>query len=553
GWLLRDAQRRPVRCFLDTDGDDKIDLWCYYRDGNEAYREIDANFNGKPDEYRWLGPNGSRWGTDADEDGRIDAWKAISPEEVSQEVLRAVITRDFKRLQALMITKAELDALDLPEAEASRIRDKLSQAGIKFQKTAAGLIHLSERTRWVHLETEPPECLPADSLGSRADLVRYRYGSILYENDGKHDWLQTGEMIQVGRAWRITDAPVAGSRFEQVSGEHAEGVLAVGPEVRPLLEELRKVDEAGPAGGDPAETARHSLARAAVLEKIVAASPAEQKPQWVRQLADSLASAAQNGDDAAYKKLVRLRDRLAAEAKGDNLAGYVAFREMSADYSRRLREADPEETAKVQEHWQERLKQFVNDYPGADDAPEALMQLGMVSEFTGKETEARNWYTQLVKHHPRHLLAARAAGAVRRLDLEGKPLELSGPVLGTQEPFDISRLRGKVVIVYYWASWNQQTASDFARLKGLLDAHEGVELVTVNLDTGDAEAINFLRGHPVPGTHLHQPPGGLESPLATQYGVLVLPNMFLVGKDGKVVNRNAQIVTLEDDLKKLTK
>ena len=38
------------------------------------------------------------------------------------------------------------------------------------------------------------------------------------------------------------------------------------------------------------------------------------------------------------------------------------------------------------------------------------------------------------------------------------------------------------------------------------------------------------------GTHLHMP-GGLESPLAVQYGISSLPVMFLVGPDGKVVNR----------------
>ena len=46
-------------------------------------------------------------------------------------------------------------------------------------------------------------------------------------------------------------------------------------------------------------------------------------------------------------------------------------------------------------------------------------------------------------------------------------------------------------------------------------------------------------------------PGGLESPLATQYGVMVLPNLFLVGKDGKVISRSVQTGTVEDELKKL--
>jgi hypothetical protein len=48
-------------------------------------------------------------------------------------------------------------------------------------------------------------------------------------------------------------------------------------------------------------------------------------------------------------------------------------------------------------------------------------------------------------------------------------------------------------------------------------------------------------------------PGGLESPLARQYGIMVLPNLFLVGKDGKVVSRTVQMSNLEDEVKKLMK
>jgi hypothetical protein len=63
------------------------------------------------------------------------------------------------------------------------------------------------------------------------------------------------------------------------------------------------------------------------------------------------------------------------------------------------------------------------------------------------------------------------------------------------------------------------------------------------------EAKSFLSKNPAPGVHLYQS-GGLEGKMATQYGVLVLPAMFIVGKDGKCLSRNAQIGTLEEEIKK---
>ena len=41
-----------------------------------------------------LGPNGGKYGLDHNRDGRIDEWFVISPEEASQELLQAVLTRD---------------------------------------------------------------------------------------------------------------------------------------------------------------------------------------------------------------------------------------------------------------------------------------------------------------------------------------------------------------------------------------------------------------------------------------------------------------------------
>ena len=66
-----------------------------------------------------------------------------------------------------------------------------------------------------------------------------------------------------------------------------------------------------------------------------------------------------------------------------------------------------------------------------------------------------------------------------------------------------------------------------------------------------AAAMTYLQRTPTPGTHLFQQPGGLDSPMAVNYGVMVLPHLFLVGRDGKVVSHTVQTNGLEDEIKKL--
>jgi hypothetical protein len=553
-WLLVDPQGRPLRRFIDTNGDKKPDIWCYYNEGVEVYREMDTDYDGQPDQYRWLNSAGMKWGVDLNKDHKIDSWRMISAEEVSQEIVAALVSRDFARLQALFMTEAEMKALNLPADDQARIRESQKQAYDKFQATIAKLPNLSDKTHWLHLETSPPQCIPADAIGTKQDLIKYPRGTILCETGGKNDWIQTGEMVKVGLTWRLTEAPVPG---DGTGGQDAP----MDPGLQALLDQLRQHDAAAPKGNDTAgasvELMNYNLKRADLLEQIAGKVKQDEREQWIRQLSDCLSAGAQNSPEnekAAYERLRQLESQIVKAMPGTPLAAYVTFREMQADNSARL-SAKGADVSKVQEQWLERLAKFVGDYPHAEDTPEALMQLGMVSEFVNKEIQAKKWYGSLAKDFPEHALTPKAQGALRRLELEGKPLELSGPLLGGGT-FNVAELRGKVVVVYYWASWNKERCvADFALLKQLLDTHggKGLTLVCVNLDNKAEEASDYLQRSPAPGVHLFQP-GGLESPLATQYGILVLPNLFLVDKNGKVVSRTIQQVTgLEEEVKKLLK
>src|SRR5262245_16851456 len=180
GWLLRDPQGRPLRRYFDVNGDRHVDIWSYYLDGIEVYRERSTQNNKVVDEYRWLNAGGMKWGVSTKGDGKIDFWRMISAEEVSQEVLQAVMAKDHDRLKALWITDADIEALELPAAEVTRIRELKAQAQAKFQSTVAKL-NLGPQTRWERFEASSPQCLPSDQTGTKRDLIKYPRSTILYE------------------------------------------------------------------------------------------------------------------------------------------------------------------------------------------------------------------------------------------------------------------------------------------------------------------------------------------------------------------------------------
>jgi thiol-disulfide isomerase/thioredoxin len=563
GWVLLDPEGRKLRRFFDSNGDKKIDVWSYHKDGAEVYREIDGKLGNRPgarpelsavpNEYRWLNAGGMKWGLDANEDGKIDSWKMISAEEAAEEAYHAVATRDLARLKALLITEAELGRLRLAPAQLERARKRLAGVEAKFQQTVKKLTTLTDKAHFIRVESAAPQCVPAEDGKAEQDRFRHPSRVILFEGaDKKHEFLSTGPMVQVAEAWRLVDAP----------GEEGGPSTPISPPTdNPLLKQLSELDKNPPPPmvqpGHNAAHARYYQQRVALLEQILAKmTDAKERETWTKQLAENLSTWAQCSEDkdkTALQKLGQLRERVEKEAKGSNLAGHVTYRELWAKFGKKLTDVGVD-YQKVQREWLEELSKFVQQYGKAEDTPDALLQLAMGSEVAGKDDEAKRWYQQIASNFGDHPLAAKARGSVRRLDLNGKPLELSGKTLAGQ-PFDIAKVRGKVVVVYYWASYCRDIGNELAALRKLQSAYgsKGLELVTVNLDEKAEDAQKCLQANALSAPHLFQASEnamGLASPLATQYGIMGLPTLFLVGKDGNVISRTLQVNSLEEAVKK---
>jgi hypothetical protein len=326
-----------------------------------------------------------------------------------------------------------------------------------------------------------------------------------------------------------------------------------------LNEQLGRVGEAVSRAQDPGQLAALSVQQADLLRQVAARSKVEDRPALVRSIADCLHAAAVNsrpGDRAAQQRLLALHEEVTRQAPGSALAAYVAYREMQADHLGAL--ASGGDITQIQPAWRQRLAGFAQAYPQADDAPQAVMEAAQVSEAMGRTDWARAAYTHLARTYPTHPLAAKAQGAVRRLSLEGEVLRLALPRLdgaGSHDvPFDIDELRGRLVLVYFWASSDGRAATDFPRLAEALRKHAGVglELLCVNMDRSPEEARSCLSGTAAPGVHVFQR-DGLEGRLATRYGLASLPKLILVGRDGRVLSASVEAGTVADTLAKHAK
>jgi hypothetical protein len=543
GFVLLDGQNKPLRKF--TGSGQSVDTWTFFKDGAEVYREqlVQNKLN-----VRWIGNGGMKWGVaeqTAPGKFQITAWRMISAEEAANEAFQALATGEYSRLEAVLITPQEIASLGLPAQEAQRLNQSLKNAPQQFQKVRAKVTNLP-KAMFSRLESAQPGAYPADITGATNDLIKITRGLILFENpsaEKKHDYINAQEMIQIGQVWRLTDVP---------------GLEDTPPTPdNKLLDQIAEIDRQLP-GATGKKLIELNLMRVQLTQKVAETCPANERESWYKQVIDGLAAATAAGDEAtAPQVLAKWKQSFANAQPGGNMAAYAHYREIWSLFQAKMaKNPSAKEYPKLQTEYNADIEKFIQAYPKAEDTPDALQQIAMNTEFNGKDTESKKWYQQIVTSFPTHMNTPKAAGAIRRLDSVGQNFELAGKVLGGGQTFEMTAVKGKIVVAYYWASNSGQAVGDFATLKKLQqDFPKELAIVTISLDDTAAAANAFLQRSPLPGYHLHQeaPNGGMNSPLATQYGIFGLPHLFLVGADGKVVNNKIQMGMLQEEIEKLVK
>jgi thiol-disulfide isomerase/thioredoxin len=565
GWVVFGPNGQVLRRFVDTDGDNVVDQWRYYNHGLEVYREIDTDHDKKPDQFRWMNTGGSRWGLDPNEDGRIDSWKSLSPEEAVRLAVLAIVRQDEKLLQTLLVTRDDLQTLGIADSYATKIMDAVAEAGRKMRDIQAGSKVLTAQTTWLRPDNLTPCAIPAEEKKVRDDLVVYENAMAIVETQGKTGLVQIGELVRVGDVWKLTQMPqpIEGSTTQVMAGgvlmqpTLAASVASLpdssppSPEVQKILGELQKLDQASPAPSAGAEKlTEYNARRADILSRLVsAAATADERNQWMRQMVDSIASAVQLGTyNEGMGRLKSLESDLRRSSPNSPIVPYVAYRRLLADYTTQHQSANSAKQQETQKWWRTELEKFTKEFPNSEDAPEAMLQLGIAHEFIGQLPQAKHWYAELAERHPQTKPGRRAAGALRRLDLKGKPLDFSGPSLANGPPIDVRNYRGKVLLIQFWATWCTACTEDVPVLRELMERYHdrGFEIVGVDLDVTDAAVRPYLKQHEISWPQVFQP-GGTESDPAAAFGIIVPPVMILVDRHGKV----AAVTTTVDEIKTL--
>jgi peroxiredoxin len=558
GYLLRDGQGKILRRFVATIGSKQLNQYSYYQDGFEVYREVDID--GKPDgdkkviidEARWMNAGGTRIA--AVVNNKILSWKRISAEEASKVMVQALATSNVGLLNTVMATPEELASLGVPASEVERLKGATEKRRDVVTALQNGLVGWDKKTVWQRFDATLPHSIPVDSLpAGPGDLLLYENAVIWAGQpggalDNKAAFLQASELVKTGDTWKFVDLPRAINPANNAPVIAMEGGIrsaifrdaAGGPAQNPAQDAATKAlaeydnASAGLANGsDKKKQAEFYVGRIPLLRGVVKAiTKPEDRLQPNKEIADALARAYQTGHYPAGLKLL-----LAMEEDGGKIASYAAGQRINADYL--LENENPNaNVVAIQKKWMNDMRDFLGKYKDSDEAPDMLFQLASNCEFNAEEKEAREYYDQLVKQYSDTLSGKKAAGAVHRMDIEGKAIALKGPTLDGQT-VDITRYRGKTVLVVFWATTVPAAKRDLPEIAKILDKNKakGFEVIGICLDPEAQPVQAFLKAEPLPWPTIFEP-GGTENRLGVEYGIITIPTMFLVDTAGKVIKRN---------------
>jgi thiol-disulfide isomerase/thioredoxin len=109
------------------------------------------------------------------------------------------------------------------------------------------------------------------------------------------------------------------------------------------------------------------------------------------------------------------------------------------------------------------------------------------------------------------------------------------------EKFRLSALRGKVVVLEFWANWCPSCQRTIPIMQGVEKTFDGqnVEFIGINSD-GAAPVVKELEAK-YRMTHRNLCDGSPAGPISISYNIMAWPSFIVIGKDGRVVFRSAGI------------
>lgn len=217
----------------------------------------------------------------------------------------------------------------------------------------------------------------------------------------------------------------------------------------------------------------------------------------------------------------------------------------------------------------ERIDRLVAAYPEADEVGVSFDRFVGLYRRGGASPEEVVALLQHYADSPNARVRGTAETGLTMHKAREKPLDWKFTAADGRE-VDLTKLRGKVVLVDFWATWCKPCIAEIPHLKEAYAKYhaQGFEIVGISLEMagiapdaspGQAAAklaaarsrlLDFTVKNELPWPQFFDGMGW-KNPYTTRYGIRGIPAMFLLDREGRVVSMDARGGKLDRQLKAL--
>lgn len=148
-------------------------------------------------------------------------------------------------------------------------------------------------------------------------------------------------------------------------------------------------------------------------------------------------------------------------------------------------------------------------------------------------------------------LANAAKARMAKEQLIGQPISLQFTATDGSS-INMSELRGKVVLVDFWASWCPDCIREMPAVRQIYQKFrdKGFTIIGISLDKDEQALANFVARKLIPWPQYFDGKGW-ENDFARKYGVHAIPEMWLINQRGEVASTDISVEELEQKTEQL--